>query len=88
MTEEQVLDILYEMLQLAVRLSLPFLVVSMVVGVIIAIFQAATQIHEQTMTFVPKFLAILAVMALLGGSMLVMIQDFVRKVFGMIGGGG
>lgn len=86
MTEEQILDILYEALQLAVQLSLPFLVVSMVVGVIIAIFQAATQIHEQTMTFVPKFLAILVVMAVMGGSMLVMIQDFVRKVFGMIGG--
>ena len=87
MTEAQVLDIVYETMQLAVRLSMPFLLVSMVVGIIISIFQAATQIHEQTITFVPKFLAILAVMAVLGGTMLVMMQDFVREVFAMIGGG-
>ena len=87
MTEEQVMDLLYETMQLAVRLSLPFLLVSMVVGVIISIFQAATQIHEQTITFVPKFLAILAVMAVLGGSILIMLQDFTRNVFAVIGGG-
>ena len=87
MTEEQVMNLLYDTMQLAVRLSMPFLLVSMVVGVVISIFQAATQIHEQTITFVPKFLSILAVMALLGGSMLIMLQDFARQVFGMIGGG-
>ena len=87
MTQEQVLDILYETMQLAVRLSLPFLFVSMVVGVVIAIFQAATQIHEQTVTFVPKFLAILAVMAFLGSTMLTMMQDFTRQIFSIIGGG-
>lgn len=87
MTEEQVLDILYETMQLAVRLSLPFLLVSMLVGVLISIFQAATQIHEQTITFVPKFLAILVVMAILGSTMLTIMQDFVRQVFSVIGGG-
>ena len=87
MTQEQVMDLVYETMQLAVRLSLPFLFVSMAVGVVISIFQAATQIHEQTITFVPKFLAILAVMAVLGSAMLTMLQDFVLRVFGMIGGG-
>lgn len=66
---------------------MPFLVVSMVVGVVIAIFQAATQINEQTMTFVPKLLAILALMAFLGSTMLVMLQDFTRQMFSMIAGG-
>lgn len=60
MTNLQVLDIMYQAFQLALRLSMPFLLVSMAVGVLIAIFQAATQINEQTMTFVPKLLAILA----------------------------
>ena len=87
MTQEQVLDILYETMQLAVRLSLPFLFVIPLVGVVIAIFQAATQIHEQTVTFVPKFLAILAVMAFLGSTMLTMMQDFTRQIFSIIGGG-
>lgn len=54
MTEVQILDIMYEAFQLAMKLSLPFLLISMIVGVVIAVFQAATQINEQTMTFVPK----------------------------------
>lgn len=59
MTEVQILDIMYEAFQLAVaKLSLPFLLISMIVGVVIAVFQAATQINEQTMTFVPKLLAV------------------------------
>lgn len=65
MSNLQVLDIMYQAFQLALRLSMPFLLVSMAVGVLIAIFQAATQINEQTMTFVPKLLAILAMMGIL-----------------------
>ena len=87
MSNLQVLDIMYQAFQLALRLSMPFLLVSMAVGVLIAIFQAATQINEQTMTFVPKLLAILAMMGILGRSMLVMLQDFTRQVCAMIAGG-
>ena len=87
MTNVEVLDIMYQAFQLALKLSLPFLVMSMVVGVIIAVFQAATQINEQTMTFVPKLLAILALLGVLGSSMLVMLQDFTRQVCAMIAGG-
>ena len=87
MTDLQILDILYQTFQLALKLSLPFLLVSMAVGVLISIFQAATQINEQTLTFVPKFLSILAVMGFLGSSMLVMMQDFAKQIFGMIAGG-
>ena len=46
MTEVQILDIMYEAFQLAMKLSLPFLLLSMIVGVVIAVFQAATQINE------------------------------------------
>ena len=87
MSNLQVLDIMYQAFQLALRLSMPFLLVSMAVGVLIAIFQAATQINEQTMTFVPKLLAILAMMGILGSFMLVMLQDFTRQVCAMIAGG-
>ena len=87
MSNLQVLDIMYQAFQLALRLSMPFLLVSMAVGVLIAIFQAATQINEQTMTFVPKLLAILAMMGILGSSMRVMLQDFTRQVCAMIAGG-
>ena len=87
MGDLQVLDIMYQTFQLAVRLTMPFLLTSMVVGVIIAIFQAATQINEQTLTFVPKFISILAIMGFLGSTILTMLQDFVRQMAGLIAGG-
>lgn len=87
MTDLEILDIMYMTFQLALRLALPFLLVSMVVGVVISIFQAATQINEQTLTFVPKFLAILAVMGFLGSSILNMLQDFLRQMVSLIAGG-
>lgn len=87
MTEVEMLDIVYQMFQLMLRLALPLLLISMVVGVVIAIFQAATQISEQTLTFVPKLLAILAVLGVLGGSMLVSIHEFMNLIFDMIAGG-
>lgn len=87
MTTTQVLDIMYQTFQTAVRLTMPFLLISMIVGVVIAIFQAATQISEQTLTFVPKFISILAVMGFLGSSILNMLQDFFRQMVGIIAGG-
>ena len=87
MSNLEVLDIMYQAFMLALRISLPFLLVSMIVGVVIAIFQAATQINEQTMTFVPKLLAILAMMGIMGSSILVMLQEFTTYMFSRIAGG-
>ena len=84
MTELQILDIMYQTFQTAVKLTMPFLLISMIVGVVIAIFQAATQINEQT--FVPKFLAILVVMGLLGSTLLGTLQDFFRQMLAIIVG--
>jgi len=78
---------MYQTFQLALKLALPFLVVSMVVGVLIAIFQAATQINEQTLTFVPKLLALLVTLSVLGGSMLNSIHEFMIMIFNMIAEG-
>lgn len=87
MDSDQVLDLVYETFQLSLRLALPLLLVSMVVGILIAIFQAATQINEQTMTFVPKLLAILLMLGLLGSSMLKLMQDFFVRIVSLIAGG-
>ena len=87
MSNLEVLDIMYQAFMLALRISLPFLLVSMIVGVVIAIFQAVTQINEQTMTFVPKLLAILAMMGIMGSSILVMLQEFTTYMFSLIAGG-
>ena len=80
MSEVEIMDVMYQTFQTAVLLAMPFLLVSMVVGVVIAIFQAATQINEQTMTFVPKFLSILVVMGLLGSSILSTLQQFFKHM--------
>ncbi len=87
MTEVEVLDIISMMFRTVLKLALPLLLVSMIIGIVIAIFQAATQINEQTMTFVPKLLAVLAILGLLGSSMLKTLQDFLVYVIGLIVGG-
>lgn len=87
MTELEVLDIMYQTFQTAVRLTAPFLLVSMIVGVVIAIFQAATQINEQTLTFVPKFLSILVVMGFLGSTILSTLQEFLINMMTLFIGG-
>lgn len=62
----------------------PVLGVALVVGLVIAIFQAVTSIQEQTLTTVPKIFAILAVLALLGGWMFASMRDYTIQLFQMI----
>ena len=64
--EEQVLDIARETLYVIIRTSAPLLLVSLIVGLIVSIFQTVTSIQEQTLTFVPKILAIFITLMLLG----------------------
>ena len=86
MTNGEVLDLMYEVFVLAVQLGGPVLVISMLVGVLISIIQAATQIHEQTITFVPKLLVIGIILVFMGGNMLETLQDFTVRIFQMIHG--
>ena len=58
-TEGQVLDIAKEMLFLIIKVSAPLLLISLIVGLIVSIFQTVTSIQEQTLTFVPKIIAVL-----------------------------
>ena len=86
MTNGEVGDLMYEVFVMAVQLAGPLLVISMLVGILIAIFQAVTQIHEQTITFVPKLLVIGVILVFTGGSMLQSLQDFTVRIFQMIQG--
>ncbi len=86
MTNGEVGDLMYEVFVMSVQLAGPLLVISMLVGILIAIFQAATQIHEQTITFVPKLLVIGLILVFTGGSMLQSLQDFTVRIFRMIEG--
>ena len=75
---------MYKVFIMALQLGGPVLVVSMAVGIIISILQAATQIHEQTLTFVPKLLVIAIILVFTGSNMLQSLQDFTKEVFALI----
>ncbi|WDC83960.1 flagellar biosynthesis protein FliQ [Caloramator sp. mosi_1] len=64
----------------ALKVAAPILLVSMLIGLIISIFQAVTQIQEQTLTFVPKMLAIIFIMLLLGPWMLNTLVKFIETM--------
>ncbi len=66
MTDSSVMEIAYKAVWVIIKSSAPLLLVSLVVGLIISIFQTVTSIQEQTLTFVPKLLAILIVVILSG----------------------
>lgn len=84
MTNEEVLSIFHEFFLMAVKMAAPILLISMLIGIVIAIFQAATQIHEQTITFVPKLLCIAVLLLLFGSNMLETLQEFTRRLFSMM----
>ena len=65
-------------------LAAPLLLSSLVVGLVVAILQATTSIQEQTLTFVPKVIAILLVLAFLGGWMFTSLREYTIEIFRMI----
>ena len=81
MNQNQIIDILREGIWVALKIGGPMLIASMAVGVLVAIFQAATQLHEQTLSFIPKLLLIIAFLLLAGSWMLNTMQDFTRMIF-------
>lgn len=84
MTEGQVVDIMRQVLLVCIQMAGPLLLVSIAVGLIIAIFQAATQIHEQTLTFVPKLFTIAVMLLLLGSWFSQIMTSFVHGIFDLM----
>lgn len=84
MNASYVLTFFHEALTLAALLSLPALMVGLVVGLIVSIFQAVTQINEQTLALIPKIVAIVAVLMLTGNWMLAQMMTFTTKVINQI----
>lgn len=82
MIEETAVRIGREALLLTLVLSLPPIGLSMIVGLIISVFQAATQIQEQTLTFVPKMIAVFGLLAALGFWMVAQLVRFTALLFG------
>lgn len=84
MTNSEVISILQTAAVIAIKLAGPILLLSMGAGVLISILQAATQINEQTLTFVPKLILIAVVLLLTGGAMLELLQGFSLELFEMM----
>lgn len=72
---------LREGIWVVIKIGGPMLVVSMVVGVLVAIFQAVTQIHEQTLGFILKLTVVILVLLVGGGWMMETLLDYTRGIF-------
>ncbi|MGI5935650.1 MAG: flagellar biosynthesis protein FliQ [Oscillospiraceae bacterium] len=84
MSQIEILTIMKNAVYTILMASLPMLGIALVVGVIISIFQATTQINEQTLAFVPKILGILFAILLFGGFILSTVTDFTTDLFASI----
>ncbi len=84
MSENLVVGIVKDALITSLKVAGPILLVSILIGLIISIFQATTQIQEQTLTFVPKLIGIGAVGLLLGSFMLHTLVSFTQRIFELI----
>jgi flagellar biosynthesis protein FliQ len=84
MSENMIMSVMKDAIQTGLLVAAPILVVSIVVGLIISIFQATTQIQEQTLTFVPKLVAAAVVGLFAGPWMLQTVVGFTERIFSLI----
>ena len=84
MDTTQVMDLVRDAVGVAIKLSAPMLLLSMLVGVVVAIFQAVTQIHEQSIGFALKLIVVIAVLLLAGGWMLDTLKDYTFQIFELV----
>ncbi len=84
MTPESVMALGHEAMKLALLLGAPLLLVALVTGLLISLFQAATQINEMTLSFIPKLLAVFATLVIAGPWMLGLVLDYMRNLFSSI----
>lgn len=81
MTPESVMAIGHDAMQVALALAAPLLLAALVSGLLISLLQAATQINEQTLSFIPKILAVVTTMVIAGPWMLNLVLDYMRTLF-------
>ena len=89
MTPESVMTMGRTAMEITLMVSAPLLLVALIIGLIISIFQAATQINEATLSFIPKLIGVFLALAIAGPWMLSVLLDYIRGVFtgipGLIG---
>jgi flagellar biosynthetic protein FliQ len=81
MSPESVMDIGRQAVYMTIIVASPMLLTALVIGLVVSIFQAATQINEATLSFIPKLFGILAILAIVGPWMVTVMTDYMRQVF-------
>ncbi|HEX2604954.1 MAG TPA: flagellar biosynthesis protein FliQ [Oxalicibacterium sp.] len=84
MTPESIMSLGRHAIEVTLMISAPLLLAALAVGLIVSIFQAATQINEATLTFIPKLIALFVVMVVAGPWMLTVMLDYMREMLGNI----
>ncbi len=79
--EQYLLDMARDAMMTILKVSVPVLLIGLIVGLVVSIFQATTQIQEQSLHFVPKIIAMLAALLLLGSWMLTVLKEFTIRMF-------
>ncbi|MEE1921424.1 flagellar biosynthesis protein FliQ [Pseudomonas sp. 148P] len=81
MTPEMVMDLAYKGMRMSMTMAAPLLLVTLCVGLLVSLFQAATQINESTLSFIPKVVAVCLVLILAGPMLMEMLVDYTRALF-------
>ena len=81
MTQDDVVNLVVDAMSLALKVALPILLVTLVVGLAVSIFQAVTQIQEQTLTFIPKVVAMALVIVIAGPWLLGQIVSYTQNLY-------
>ena len=89
MTPESVMTLGRQAMEITLLVSAPLLLVALIIGLVVSIFQAATQINEATLSFIPKLVGVFIALVVAGPWMLSVMLDYIRQVFtgipGMVG---
>lgn len=84
MTPETVMSMTHIALRLALSMAAPLLLTALIIGLVVSIFQAATQINEMTLSFIPKLVGVAVVLVLLGPWLINSMVDYIRNLLSNI----
>ena len=84
MTQDTVVSVAVSAMELALKVGAPIMLVALVIGLAVSVFQAVTQIQEQTLTFIPKILAVAVVMVVGGPWMLDQLLNYTEQLWAAI----
>ncbi|MGL4798666.1 MAG: flagellar biosynthesis protein FliQ [Cellulosilyticaceae bacterium] len=79
--EQLVIDMMREAVITMIKVSSPMLMVALVIGLVVSIFQTATSIQEQTLAFIPKIIGVFMALVIFGSWMIHVLREFIIKIF-------